>query len=98
MKQRNFQRVGILLLLLTCNVHSLSAAWQGTGNMTESNITEIQTLIDSNPISSSISANGYDTIAQTISTALNTLWDPAWNVVIHIFLPFISSFIHKHLV
>ena len=82
MKQRNFQRVGILLLLLTGNVHSLSVAWQGTGNMSQSNMTEVQTVISNNPITDSTSLMSYEDKAQAISTALNTLWDPAWNVFI----------------
>lgn len=50
--------------------------------MTQANMTQIQTQITNNPIASGYQRTQIDTVAQTISTYLNNLWAPAWNIVI----------------
>ena len=45
-------------------------------------MTTIQKAINKTPITSSATPTQIDTIAQAISTQLNTLWEPAWNVII----------------
>ena len=82
MSSKDFQRLCVLFLLLTFNVPAFSLNWQGTGNMSGSNMTEIHTAITNNPITSTTSDADLDTVGQNISTNLNTLWDPAWNVII----------------
>ena len=82
MRSNDFLRLCVLFLILTLNVPVDSLDWQGSGNMSESNMTEIQTAINSNPITSATGSIVLNTIAQNISTHLNTLWDPAWNVII----------------
>ena len=71
-----------LCVFLVLTIPALSVNWQGTGNMSGSNMTEIQTTISNNPITSATSASQIHTIGQTISTRLNDLWEQAWNVVI----------------
>ena len=45
-------------------------------------MTQINTLIKENPVSPAYDFTLNDNIAMNISTELNKLWDPAWNVVI----------------
>lgn len=63
--------------------------WQGTGNMSESNMTMIWTHINSNfnkayPYSTlyALQDTKLANYAVSLSNYLNGLWDPAWNVVI----------------
>lgn len=46
------QRLSILFVLLALTVPALQIKWQGTGTMTDSNMTEIHNNIDSHPITS----------------------------------------------
>ena len=77
-----FQRLSFLFLLLAITVPALSKDWQGTGNMTSDNMTEIHNSINTYPITSTTPLGDIDVIAKNISTHLNSLWAPAWNVVI----------------
>lgn len=70
------------LTLLALAVPALQAEWQGTGNMTESNMTQIKTLIAENPIDTGALSTQWDDACQNISIHLNDLWNPAWNVVV----------------
>lgn len=86
---KSFKSQGACLLfvltLLAFAVPALQLEWQGIGNMTESNITQVRTFINQNPLpTNGISAN-LDNVAQNISTQLNDLWNPAWNVVVYSF-------------
>lgn len=74
------------LLLLGC-IHALD--WQGIGNMSGSNMTIIKNYIDANFSSSwkqTTVTNYKDTTLVNFSISfsdhLNSLWDPAWNVVV----------------
>lgn len=82
MSLNSFQRLSFLLVLLVLTVPALSDDWQASGNMTESNVTEINTAIKSHPITSATTAGQMDAVAQAISTHLNDIWAPAWNVAI----------------
>lgn len=77
-----FQRLSFLLLLLALTAPALSRDWQGTGNMTQDNMTEIQNTINVYPITSSTAPLDIFVISKNISMHLNSLWAPAWNVVI----------------
>ena len=82
MSLNELQRLSMLLIFIALIAPSLQLNWQGSGNMSESNMTEIQTAINNNPLTSSSSAFDLDSASQNISTRLNSLWDPAWNVFI----------------
>ena len=79
-----FQRLSFLLLLLALTAPALSLDWQGTGNMTQDNMTEIWNAIGNNnsTLDTLAGAEVYSAAAQAISTRLNTIWNPAWNVAI----------------
>ena len=67
----------LIMVLLGCGS---CLDWQAAGNFTSDNLTVLYTMINSvdpSELTSSLSMN-----ATTISDELNTLWDPAWNVVI----------------
>ena len=78
------QGLSFLVVLLALTVPALQTDWQGSGSMNTTVMTEIHTQINNNPITSSTSPADVDVIAQTISTRLNSLWDPAWNVMVSI--------------
>lgn len=86
MSLNSTQRLNFLLMLLVLIVPTAATniwkAWQGTGNMTESNMTEIKNLIKNNAVVSADSIDPFNTALQAISTRLNTIWEPAWNVVL----------------
>lgn len=44
-----FQKLSFILLLLALTAPALQLDWQGTGNMTQDNMTEIQAAINANP-------------------------------------------------
>lgn len=73
----------VALVLLALALPTLQLDWQSHGNMTESNMTQIRALIASNPVPSGAQAPEIDNVAQNVSTNLNNLWDPAWNVIIY---------------
>lgn len=75
------QRLSILLIL-SLITSTLTVNWQGTGNMTDSNMTEISTTINRFPITSTSTNTQINEVAKNISDYLNGLWAPAWNVVI----------------
>ncbi len=54
--------------------------WQGYGNMSSSNLTDIWTYINSTI--GTQTANSLEKYSVSFSTHLNGLWDTAWNVVI----------------
>jgi hypothetical protein len=74
LKQTVLLFVGALMSFCDC------LDWQGAGNMSQSNLTVIRDKINAfDP------ASAYSTFAASaaiMSTELNTLWAPAWNVVI----------------
>lgn len=53
-----FQRLGFLLLLLALAVPALSFDWQGTGNMTQDNMTQIKNTIQAYAIADPLNADG----------------------------------------
>lgn len=85
-QSKNISSVLLIILVLTNPALQTGVptwnGWQGTGNMTGSNMTEIQATIANYPITSTTSLLSIDGVAQTISIHLNDLWAPAWNVVI----------------
>ncbi len=81
MKTKEIKGLSLSVILV---LHSLFATfpsdnWQGYGNMSSSNITEIWDFINPN-IQSAIPAKTYDAFNTKFSEHLNTLWNPAWNV------------------
>ena len=72
-----------LFLALMLFLHHPVAAinWQGTGNLSSSNITEIWDYINSN-FGRNNFMNTMQLLASGLSNSLNTKWAPAWNVVI----------------
>ena len=67
----------LIMVLLGCGS---SLDWMGAGNWTSDNLTILHNQINTvTPLeqTSSLTAS-----AKSISDELNTLWDPAWNVVI----------------
>lgn len=82
MSSNFFQRLSFLVVLLALTALALQRDWQGTGSMNETVMTEIHTQINNNPIYPSSQTTQIESIAKNISTRLNGLWDPAWNVVI----------------
>ena len=75
-------KLNFLLFLLALIAPGSQMDWQSSGNMSESNITEIHTTIQDNPINSTRTDAQIDSIAQSMSTRFNLLWAPAWNVVL----------------
>ena len=74
----------VIAMLLQCGS---ALNWQGTGNMSNSNLTDIWTYINANFKTSwqrSAISNGpsVSNFVSGFSTYLNGLWDPAWNVVV----------------
>jgi hypothetical protein len=70
--------LSVLLLLSSCS----GLNWQGAGNFSSSNLTDIWNYISSH---FSVIADNKTAIVPTItdfSTYLNGLWDPAWSVVL----------------
>ena len=63
---------GVCLLFaftfLSFAIPALQMGWQGTGTMTESNMTQIRTLIIQNPVPVSYLPSDFDTVAMNIST------------------------------
>jgi len=71
-----------LVLLLILIQDTVSINWQSHGNFSIENITIISnkiTLLIPSLVTNSIP---YQQAALTLSSDLNTLWDPAWNVII----------------
>lgn len=66
-----FPRLSLLIVLLILTIPALQLDWQGSGNMSQSNMTEIHTQISRYPISSTAMDVDIDTVAQAISTHLN---------------------------
>ena len=66
------------LIFLIC---TQQAAWQGYGNWSASNLTEIWTYINGN-IGSHTATSSYDAFNIAFSGHLNSLWAPAWNVFV----------------
>jgi hypothetical protein len=54
--------------------------WQGAGNMTQDNLTIIRTKISALDLAAQ--NKDFAPFATTLSTELNNLWAPAWNVAI----------------
>lgn len=73
---------GICIALLMAS--ALGEYWQSYGNMSESNITFINTTIKAiiGNMEKNVNGNG-QAAAKNISDALNAAWAPAWNVVIY---------------
>lgn len=71
----------ILVFFLISCVCSIS--WQGTGNMTSSNMTFIWNTINANmPTYVSASKTNLSQLAVALSNKLNQEWSPAWNVFV----------------
>lgn len=87
---KNLSFIFVLLLLLLGCGNALN--WQGTGELTTDNLTTIWSYISTNfhtswkadlTLGSNVAGN--TTLADFVigfSSYLNTLWDPAWNVVL----------------
>lgn len=73
------QRSGFSIFFLIFLISTRQVGWQGYGNWTSSNLTEIWTFINGS-IGSRTSTSSYDTFNTALSNHLNTLWAPAWNV------------------
>jgi len=80
----NLKKIGILLVMCYLSQEIYTLNWQAHGNLSESNITIINTKIAE--LTSLINAQSnpmpYSTAASNLSEYLNSLWDPAWNVFI----------------
>lgn len=62
--------------------HPVAAVnWQGTGTFEPSNITDIWRYINSN-FKDNASSDNIQAFSTGLSTNLNNMWDPAWNVVV----------------
>ncbi len=68
----------LLVIVLIASIQTVD--WQGYGNMSSSNLTDIWSFINSNALKA-FSNSDYYKFTQDLSTHLNTLWDPAWNVI-----------------
>lgn len=64
----------LLLLSVTC------VSWQGAGNFTDSNFTDIKNILSG--VSTKLGLEKIDSWAKIISDELNARWDPAWNVIV----------------
>ena len=73
------QKSGFSVLFLIFLISTRQVAWQGYGNWSSANLTEIWTFINGN-IGSHTATSSYDTFNTALSDHLNTLWAPAWNV------------------
>lgn len=71
------------MLVVTCLLLQLTVSldWQSMGNFTDDNITAIKLAI-SEVTDASVKAGSNSGEANLLSTKLNNLWDPAWNVLI----------------
>ena len=67
----------LIMVLLGCGS---CLDWQGAGNWTSDNLTALYNYINS--VDPTEQASSLSNDANYISGQLNTLWDPAWNVVI----------------
>jgi hypothetical protein len=72
----------LMALLVAAN----GVGWQGAGNWTSSNLTDIWTFINANynnlpAKGGSVTFNQTATVEKFV-TYLNDLWDPFWNVVV----------------
>lgn len=97
-----FQKMGLLFVMFILSLFNLTNGqknwdgWQGSGNMSQSNITEIRSAINNNPITPTTTDEQIDAIAQTISLRLNSLWNPAWNVAIAHNYPFFEVVLYGY--
>ena len=66
----------LIVILLSCGG---CLDWMGAGNLTIDNLTVLHNMI--NGVNPTDVPSSYTTDTQTISDDLNTLWDPAWNVI-----------------
>ncbi len=69
----------VLLLSLLGNFSALD--WQGYGNMSSSNLTDIWTFVNNN-IGYAVTNSKHQEFTTNLSNYLNKLWDPAWNVFV----------------
>ena len=67
-------------VLLSLIASTQAVDWQGYGNMSSSNLTDIWSFINSNALTAFSSSN-YAKFSSDLSDHLNTLWHPAWNVI-----------------
>lgn len=80
MSFNSFKKLSIILAVLALTVITQGRSpvvwqgWQGTGNMSGSNMTEIHSTIINIPIVGSTTNAQIDSVGRTISTYLNTLW------------------------
>lgn len=74
-----------MLKLIICALFLLTVScenWQGIGNFTDSNLTDIKSILGGQ-LSNILGMNGpMNGMAKNISTQLNSKWDPAWNVLV----------------
>ncbi len=72
----------IVVVVFSLLLENISTeAWQGYGNMSSSNLTEIWTFINSS-ISNTLTNSKYQEFCTNLSNHLNKTWDPAWNVYV----------------
>jgi hypothetical protein len=81
-----FRGLGIAVVVITLLSCVGATAWQGTGNMSSSNLTEIWSYINSTISTYAVvKDNNYfpdlTPFSVALSTHLESLWSPAWNVV-----------------
>lgn len=80
---KSYRILSALLVLLAITTPTQQRDWQGTGTMNDTVMGVIHFNIDNNPVSSANTDTEVNAIAQAISTRLNSLYAPAWNVVIY---------------
>ena len=74
------QKLGFTPLFLIFLLCTRQIGWQGYGNWSSSNLTEIWTFINGN-IRTYTGNSDYDTFSAALSDRLNTIWAPYWNVL-----------------
>lgn len=73
------QKNNVTILFFVFLTLTRQMGWQGKGNMSSSNLTDIWTFINGS-ISSYTAGARYDPFNTALSNHLNSLWAPAWNV------------------
>ncbi len=70
----------VVFIIFTALPSSNQAGWQGYGNLSSENLTSIWGYINSN-IQGAVTNSNIDDFNTGLSTHLNDLWSPAWNIV-----------------